>query len=92
MMPKDFVPVLHTCPCGLADSRRNRKVFQAVVMQMAVLGDSERQRAKAVTVYMCGSCIRLIKTKAGRPVRHALADAIQQMAVSLNRKMVPYGT
>ena len=74
------------CPCGATGWKADNPPTVSLVMQLATLGTARRLRARAITLHCCENCIRLIHTKGGRPLRRALAEAVQAQAVDLARQ------
>jgi len=74
------------CPCGNRQFSGKSPITWSIVMQLATLGAKRRVRAKAITMHLCESCVRLIMTDSGRKLRHSLAVAVQAMAVDIQRQ------
>ena len=75
------------CPCGAKRWDSKNRPSASVVMQLATIGLKRRIRGKAVTIHCCETCIRLIHTKRGRKMRHALAMALQAQMVDIQRQV-----
>lgn len=75
------------CPCGAKRWDSKNRPTVSVVMQLATIGLARRLRARAITLHCCEKCVRLIHTKAGRKMRHALATALQAQMVDLQRQV-----
>jgi hypothetical protein len=74
------------CPHAARRSEQGESSHVAVCLQLTTIGETPRRRAPAVTLYPCDECIRLMFTKRGRPLRKALAAAVQKMSVQLARQ------
>lgn len=74
------------CPCGAKRGDSKGAPSMSVVLQLATIGDKRRLRARAITIHVCDRCARLIRTKHGRKLRFALADALIAQAVDLARQ------
>ena len=84
---------LRGCPCGKKKWSSGNHTMMSVVIQLASIGNKRRVRARAVTIHLCDTCVRLIHTKTGRALRKALADAVQVQAVDISRQLKePHGT
>ena len=88
---RNRIQVMHTCPCGLADTAYVRKVRNSLTMQLATLGDQQRTRAKGITIHACDHCIAQITTPVGKLLRKALAEQVQAAAVDLRRRVKANG-
>jgi len=58
----------------------------SVLLQLTTIGVTPRLRARAINLHVCNRCARLIRTKHGRKLRFALADAIIAQVVDLARQ------
>jgi hypothetical protein len=74
------------CPCGDGARVCGRLPVVSLVMQLSTLGSKVRLRAPAVTLHLCERCVRLLRTKAGRDVRKAFAQAVQFQMVAIERQ------
>lgn len=73
----------HLCPGHGANGVNHERARLAICLQLSTLGEHPRRRARAITIYPCDDCVRLIMKKRGRALRVALARALQTMTKQL---------
>ena len=71
------------CSNSVEGDTNHRPVAMAITIQLATVGETQRRRARAGTVWLCRSCMKLVDDVPGRRVRELIAKEIKRQAFSV---------